>query len=278
MRPRPTSCCMPRLQLYTIGVVNGSIRVRPVGVAVSGAFNKLVDGRVVRPPGVEQRRHRDELQDLVVLVAIVEDPGAAADGGLAVAPHVPRERDARSDAERAGLVGRPVVQSACRCRSRPSRGPGGRCTPPGRADRSAGPARRAGWPRSSPAGTAPAPRPPTRGRLELRHLVTRALGGLHVVEAEAGVQGEPLGHAPGVLRVPLGDHELAVRLRVAVRLGVRSHRAEQRVREADVGVEGVRAVRVEAEIPVEVRGPLGGPGRILEEEPGLERVRGRSPS
>ena len=39
MRLKPTSCCTPRLQLYAMGGVNGSIRVKPVGVAVNWLFS-----------------------------------------------------------------------------------------------------------------------------------------------------------------------------------------------------------------------------------------------
>ena len=57
-------------------------------------------------------------------------------------------------------------------------------------------------------------------RFELRHLVTLALRRGHVVEAHAGIDGEVPLHAPVVLRVPLGEEELAVRRRVAVGLRV----------------------------------------------------------
>ena len=77
-----------------------------------------------------------------------------------------------------------------------------------------------------------------------------ALRRCDVVEADAGVDREVPRHPPVVLREELGVHELAVRRGMGVRLLVLRHGAEQRVGEADVRVERVRAVGVEASVPL----------------------------
>ena len=120
--------------------------------------------------------------------------------------------------------------------------------------------------------------PEQRGRLrsapdvrtECRDLVALALGRGDVIEANAGVDRPVPVHAPVVLHVELGVHELAVRRRVAVRFRVLRDRADQSVGEADVGVERGLTVGVEAQVAVELRGPLRRARRVLDEEARLD--------
>src|SRR6185312_3239255 len=63
------------------------------------AGQQLRDGRVVRGVGVEGRRQLDQVEDVVVRVAIVEHAGTAADGRPSVTGDVPRETDARGQLE-----------------------------------------------------------------------------------------------------------------------------------------------------------------------------------
>ena len=105
-----------------------------------------------------------------------------------------------------------------------------------------------------------------------RDLVTVTLRRRHVVEADAGIQGEVRFHPPVVLRVPLGDQELAVRRGMPVGLGVLGDGAKQPIGKADVGVAWVLRVGVEAVVPVEARRPRRRPRRVLDEETRLQRV------
>ena len=236
------------------------------------ARQQLRDGRVVGRVGVEQRRQLDQVEDVVVVVAVVEHAGATADRGLAVAGHVPRKPDARRQLERVLRLRRPVEHFHA-----VDEVAGARHQPPEVDEREDLPVDRV-------LGL-PALRRRHRGveqrrliglpdvRTERRHLVAIALGRGQVVEAQPGVDGEVLLHAPVVLHVPLGVHEQAVRIRVAVGLLVLGDGSEQRVRKSDVGVERVRSVGVERQRAVVARRTLRRAGRVLDEQARLHVVR-----